>query len=71
MVCPQKTASRPSRGVAMSKPTMGDASRSHRFFAMVDNHQAKHQGTMVEAIGMLHGISTSFLFDFGALYSFI
>ena len=55
----------------MSEPTMGDAGRSHRVFAMVDNHQAEHQGTVVEAIGMFYGISSSVLFDSSASDSFI
>ena len=71
MVCPQKVASRPNRGVAMSKPTMGDVARSHRIFVAVDNHQAEHQGTIVEATGTLYGISSLVLFDLGALDSFI
>ena len=50
---------------------MGDVERSHQVFVMVDNHQAEHQGTVVEATGTLHGISTSVLFDSGASDSFI
>ena len=55
----------------MSKPTMGDVCRSHRVFVAVDKHQIEHQGALVEAIGMLHGISSTILFDLGALVSFI
>jgi hypothetical protein len=69
--CPQKTFSGPSRSVVMSEPTVGDAGHSHRVFTVVDNRQAKHQGTVVETTGILHSISTSVLFDSGALYSFI
>ena len=54
-----------------SKPTIGDARRNHRVFAAVDNHQAEHQGIVVKATGMLHGISNSILFDSGASDSFI
>ena len=55
----------------MSEPTVGDAGRSHRIFVEIENHQAKHQGTIVEATGTLYGISSSILFDSGALDSFI
>ena len=69
--CPQKVASGSSKGVAMSKPTVGDTSRCHRVFLVVDNYQAEHQGTIVEATGTLYGISSSILFDSGASNSFL
>ena len=71
VACPQKIVSGPSKGVAMSEPTVGDVGRSHRVFAEVDNYHAEHQGTVVEAIGTLYGISSSVLFDLGALDFFI
>ena len=71
MVCSQKIISRPSRGVAMSEPTMGDANRSHRVFVVVDNCQIDHPGTVFKATGTLYGISSLVLFDLGALDSFI
>ena len=55
----------------MFEPTMGDASRSHRVFAVVDNHQVEHQGTIFKAICTLYGISSLVLFDLGASNSFI
>ena len=70
-VCPQKAGLGSSRGAAMSEPTMGDASRSHKVFVVVDNHQDEHQGTVVKATSMLYGISSSILFDLGASDSFI
>ena len=54
-----------------SEPTIGDVGRNHRVFVVVDNCQAEHQGTIVEAIGTLHGISNSILFDSSAFNSFI
>ena len=38
---------------------------------VVENYQAEHKVMVVEAIDMLHGISTLVLFDFGASDSFI
>ena len=32
---------------------------NHQVFMVVDNHQAQHQGTVAEDIGMLHGIDSS------------
>ena len=55
----------------MSEPTMGDIGRSHRVFVVVENCQAKHQGTVVKASTMLYGISSLVLFDLGASNSFI
>ena len=45
--------------------------RSHRVFAVIENRQAEHQGTIVEAIGTLYGTSSIVLIDSGALDSFI
>ena len=45
--------------------------RSHRVFAAVDNHQAKHQAIVIEAICMIRGYEVTILFDFGAIDSFI
>lgn len=50
---------------------MGDVGRAHWVFAAVDNHQAEHQGTVVETSGALNGTSISILFDFRASNSFI
>ena len=69
--CSIKPSTGPGKGAARSEPTVGDAGRNHRVFAAVDNRQAEHQGTVVEATGTLHGISTLVLFDSGASDSFI
>ena len=69
--CSMKPSSGHGRGTARSEPTVGDAGRNHRVFAVVDNRQAEHQGMVVEATGMLHGISTLALFDSSASDSFI
>ena len=45
--------------------------RSHRVFAAVDNCQAEHEATMIEATGMIRGSKVTILFDFGAIDSFI
>ena len=66
-----KPSTGPGKGAARSEPTVGDAGRNHKVFAAVDNCQADHQVTIVEATDTLHGISTSVLFDSGALDSFI
>ena len=54
-----------------SKPTMGDGDRNHLVFVIVDNRQSECQGTIVEAIGTLHGISSLVLFDSSDSDSFI
>lgn len=63
---PLNTSSGPSRGVAISKPTMGDACISHRFFAVIENCQSKHQGAIVKATSTLHSTSSIVLIDSGA-----
>ena len=55
----------PSRGVAMSEPTMGDVERSHKVFVMVENCQVEHQGTIVKAIGMFQCNFFIVLMDLG------
>ena len=50
---------------------MGDMGRSQRVFAVVDNCQAEHQATVIEATGMIRGCKVSILFDSGATDSFI
>ena len=55
----------------MFEPTIGDERRSHRVFAVVDNRQVEHQGTIVKAICTLYGISCIVLFGSSSSYSFI
>ena len=50
---------------------MGDAQRNHQVFVTVDNHQDEHQGTIVEATCIFHGILALVLFESRALDSFI
>lgn len=69
--CPQRSHQTGSQRPAASDPIVGDAGRSHRVFVAVDDSQADHQGTVIEAAGVLCGIPISVLFDFGALDSFI
>jgi hypothetical protein len=53
------------------KAPMGRASSSHQIYAVVNNHQAEHQSTVVESLGTLNHINVKILFDFGAKDSFI
>ena len=68
--CPQGQSSSGQRG-ALSEPTVGDVGRSHRVFAAVDNRQAEHQATVIEAAGIIQGSMVTVLFDSGATNSFI
>ena len=68
--CPQGQTSGGQRG-AFSKPTVGDVGRSHRVFAVVDNRQAEHQATVIEAVGIIQGSRVTVLFDSGATDSFV
>ena len=68
--CPQGQQSGSQRG-ATSKPIVGDMGRSHRVFAAVDNRQAEHQATAIEAPGIIQGRRVVVLFDSGATDSFI
>jgi hypothetical protein len=65
--CPQKGNQR----AAMSDPTVGDMGQSHRVFAVVDNRQAEHQASVIEASGMIRGRAVSILLDTGATDSFV
>ncbi|XP_059072251.1 uncharacterized protein LOC131043017 [Cryptomeria japonica] len=49
--CPQRIHQTGNQGPVASEPTVGDAGRTHRVFAAVDNRQAEHQGTVIEAAG--------------------
>ena len=68
--CSIKPSSGPGKGVPRFEPIVGDANRNHKVFVVVDNSQAEHQGMVVKATGILYGISTSILFDYGASDSF-
>ena len=68
--CPQGSTVGSQRG-ATSERIVGDMGRSHRVFAAVDNRQAEHQATVIEATGMIRGSKVTILFDFGATDSFI
>ena len=68
--CPQGSTVNSQRG-ATSEPTVGDMGRSHWVFAAVDDHQAEHQATVIEATGMIRGYEVTILFDSGAIDSFI
>ena len=50
--CPQGQASS-GQSRAFSEPTVGDLGRSHRVFTAVDNRQAEHQATVIEATGII------------------
>ncbi|KAH9319347.1 hypothetical protein KI387_021116, partial [Taxus chinensis] len=42
----------PTKGKTQSsEPTVGDMARSHRIYAVVENHQAEHQSTVIETTG--------------------
>ncbi|XP_059075290.1 uncharacterized protein LOC131875236 [Cryptomeria japonica] len=70
--CPQCTSQTSGQQrEALVEPTMGDSSRTHRVFTMIDNHQTKHQATVVETSGVIGGILCSVLFDSGASNSFV
>jgi hypothetical protein len=49
---------------------MGRSSSNHQIYAVVNNHQAKHQSTVVESSGTLNHINVKILFDSGATDSF-
>jgi hypothetical protein len=42
---------------------MGRVSSSHHIYAAVNNHQAEHQSTVVESLGMLNHVNVKILFD--------
>ena len=71
MMCPQRSFVGPISRAMIFEPIVGDTGRSHRVFVIVDNHQEEHKGTIVETTGVLYGISTTKIFNFGALDSFI
>ena len=57
--------------MAVLEPTVGDRGKSHMVFAAVDNRQAEHQATIIEALGKIRGSDVTILFDTGATDSFI
>jgi hypothetical protein len=53
------------------KAPMGRSSSNHQIYAVVNNHQAEHQSTVVESSSTLNHINVNILFDSGATDSFI
>jgi hypothetical protein len=51
--------------------TMGDLGKAHRIHAVVNNHQAEHQSTVLETSGTIADQTLSILIDPGATESFI
>jgi hypothetical protein len=51
--------------------TMGDMGKAHRIHAVVNNHQAEHQSTVLETTGTVADQTLSILIDPGATESFI
>lgn len=50
---------------------MGDSAKNHRIFATLDQKQAEHQNSVIEAQGNIQGMRESILFDSGSTESFI
>ena len=50
---------------------IGDSTINHHVFATLDQKQAEHQNTVIEAQGNIQGMKLSILFDSGAADSFI
>jgi hypothetical protein len=53
------------------KAPMGKASGNHQIYTTVNNHQEKHQSTVVDSSGTLNHINVNILCDFGVTDSFI
>jgi hypothetical protein len=51
--------------------TVGDMGKAHRIHAVVNNHQAEHQSTVLETTGTIADQTLSILIDPGATESFI
>ena len=49
---------------------MGDMGKAHRIHAAVNNHQAEHQSTVLEATGTITDQTLSILIDPGAREGF-
>ena len=50
---------------------MGDMGKAHWIHAVVNNHQAEHQSTVLETTGIVADQTLSILIDPGATESFI
>ena len=50
---------------------MGNSGNNHQIHVAIQNHQAKHQATIVESIGNVNNFKLKILFYLGATDSFI
>jgi hypothetical protein len=61
-----------TRASGSSRPTtVGDMGKAHRIHAVVNNHQAEHQSTVLETTGTVADQTLSILIDPGAIECFI
>ena len=69
--CPNWDKPRVGPRPARTEAIVGDSARNHRIFATLDQKQDEHQNSVIEAQGILQGMTVSILFYSRATDSFI